>query len=67
MPKPQAMVDYKCCRAEVCNQGICPAIAVCERKVLTQDQPKEPPYSLGHCTGCGMCVVECPYQAIKLG
>jgi translation initiation factor RLI1 len=68
MAKLQAIVDYSRCRPDLCRDGICPAVQHCEKKILKQDAPFEAPYRLSElCTGCGDCVIACPYEAIRLG
>lgn len=68
MAKLQALVDYSICRPELCEDGICPAVLHCEKKILIQDAPFDAPYRLSEiCTGCGDCVTACPCKAIRLG
>ena len=66
MPKPQAAVDYQLCDPEACGNPHCPEVEACEKKVLVQDEPGEPPYAFGMCLACGTCVEACPRKAIKL-
>jgi translation initiation factor RLI1 len=66
MPKPQAVVDYELCDPERCGHERCPAVAACEKKVLVQDAPGEPPYAFRMCLACGTCVEACPLKAIRI-
>jgi len=67
MPTKSAIVSYDQCCPEECNEGICPAVAVCPRKLIKQEEPYDVPifYTSG-CTGCGDCVRACPRKAIQV-
>ena len=67
MAKQQAVVDFKRCDPSQCSpDGRCPARRECEKRVLKQDAPGEPPYLFGPCVACGTCVTACPLAAISL-
>ena len=67
MAKPIAMVIWDRCKPSECEGGRCLAVAECPQKVLKQETLGEPPYALGPCKGCALCVTACPLGAIKLG
>jgi hypothetical protein len=43
VPKPRAMVDYRKCQPEKCDEGICLAVLACPNKILKQEAPYEMP------------------------
>lgn len=66
MPKPKAVVDLDLCHPEQCPDGVCRAIAECDRRVLKQEAPYEAPYAdFDLCRGCMKCFTACPVRAIK--
>jgi len=66
MPKPHAMIDAEKCHPEKCDSGICVAALACPTKTMQQEAPYETPFPVGLCKGCGICVLECPFKAIKM-
>jgi translation initiation factor RLI1 len=65
MPKKTVVVDYRACDPTQCQDGICQAVLICERKVLTQEAPYEMPDTKAPmCLSCALCVRECPKNAI---
>jgi translation initiation factor RLI1 len=66
MPKKTALINYDKCKPELCKNGVCHAIAVCDRGVLTQEEPYEKPDPPLMCVGCGSCVQVCPMEAVIL-
>ena len=67
MPKQMAVIDYRKCRPEKCDQGICLAVLACPNKVLKQEAPYEmpdPPLAL--CVGCSPCTQACPLKAVQM-
>jgi len=67
MPKKMAVVDYKDCRPEECEEGICLAVLACPKKLLRQEENYESPDPVPNmCLGCGLCVQACPLKAVVL-
>lgn len=67
MPKKMVVVNYRECRPEACERGICLAMLTCPYKVLRQEAPYEiPDPSPAICVGCGKCAQACPYRAIQM-
>lgn len=66
MAGKSAAIDYNLCDFKQCQDGSCRAIADCEKKVLKQEEPFEPPYIVtSMCSGCNKCIPSCPSEAIK--
>ena len=67
MPKQMAVIDYRKCQPEKCDQGICLAVLACPHKVLKQEAPyKMPDPPLTMCVGCSLCTQACPLKAIRM-
>lgn len=67
MPQPKVALDYERCDPESCENGICAAAQVCEKKVLRQEAPGEmPDLYPSLCRGCVDCISACPRDAIRL-
>ena len=68
MPKKTAAINYQACAPEKCEDGVCKAAKVCERKLLTQLEPYELPElkSPTLCLGCARCVVICTKNAVRV-
>jgi translation initiation factor RLI1 len=67
MPKQMAVIDYRKCRPEKCDHGICRAVLACPNKVLKQEAAYEmpdPPLTL--CVGCSLCTQACPLKAVQM-
>jgi NAD-dependent dihydropyrimidine dehydrogenase PreA subunit len=66
MAGKSASIDYGKCDFSYCEDGICRAMRVCEKKVLKQEAPFETPYIvINMCSGCNKCISACPAGAIK--
>jgi translation initiation factor RLI1 len=67
MPSKMALVDFSKCRPQSCPDGICVAAQACERKLLRQEAPYQPPMpDPSVCKACGDCVQACPLKAIVI-
>lgn len=67
MPKQVAMVDYRKCQPEKCDEGICLAVLACPNKILKQEAPHEMPNpNPAMCVGCGMCAQACRFKAVQV-
>ncbi len=68
MPKKTVAIDYQACKPERCEEGICKAAEVCEKKLLTQIEPYEMPdvKTASLCLSCARCVVVCPTKAVRV-
>ena len=66
MPKKTAVIDYEKCSPGYCEKGICAAVLVCSRGVLTQEGPNEKPDPPMMCIGCGICTQACPKGAVLM-
>jgi formate hydrogenlyase subunit 6/NADH:ubiquinone oxidoreductase subunit I len=67
MPQPRVVLDYSRCNPELCENGVCAASLICERKVLRQDAPGDMPELYpSRCLGCVDCLPACPTRALQL-
>jgi translation initiation factor RLI1 len=67
MPRKTVVVDYQACMPEKCVDGICQAVLVCDKKVLTQESPYEmPDTKASMCLSCALCVQACPMDAVRV-
>ena len=63
--KKMAIIDYNKCDPGRCEDGKCPAVEACPRKLLIQEAPGEKPMpNPSICQACGDCVRACPLKAI---
>ena len=67
MPSKIAMVDFNKCQPDMCENGVCLAAKACEKKLMKQLEPYEPPMMRGSmCKACTDCVKACPLGAISI-
>jgi translation initiation factor RLI1 len=67
LPGKMALIDYKKCHPEKCDNGICSAALACSHKLLKQEALNEIPMTDPFlCQGCGDCVRACPLKAIEI-
>jgi translation initiation factor RLI1 len=67
MPNTLVSLDYSKCRPDLCNNGICIAVAECQLKVIGQEEKFDfPMANPSLCKGCAKCTAACPYGAISL-
>ena len=67
MTQLKVILNYQACDPDYCENGICAAALVCERKVLKQEKPGElPDISPSLCLGCIDCIPACPREALQL-
>ncbi|MFC1951060.1 4Fe-4S binding protein [Chloroflexota bacterium] len=68
MPNKMALVDFNKCHPDRCEGGLCLAAKACEKKIMKQLEPYEPPMTLAPmCKGCSDCAKACPFGAISIG
>jgi Fe-S-cluster-containing hydrogenase component 2 len=67
MPKKTVVVYYQSCDPKQCEGGICLATLLCERKVLTQEDPYEMPEAkVSMCLSCSLCMLACLNGAVHV-
>ena len=67
MPSKMAIVDFHKCKPSECENGVCLAAQVCERKLLTQETVYQAPMTNPSlCRACGDCLRACPLGAIQI-
>lgn len=67
MSGKMAFVIFDKCEPEKCAGGVCVAAQACERKILRQEDPYEPPMAHSSlCRACRDCVEACPLNAIEV-
>lgn len=67
MPKRIAVVNYRVCLPEKCEDGVCLAVQACPKRLLKQEGRYEMPDPVSNmCLGCGICIQACPLEAIQL-
>ncbi len=68
MPKKTVAIDYQACEPKNCDDGVCKAAQICEKKLLNQLEPYELPdiKAPSLCLSCARCVVVCPNNAVRV-
>ncbi|MBT3363200.1 MAG: 4Fe-4S binding protein [Chloroflexi bacterium] len=67
MPGKLAIVDFNKCQPDKCENGVCSAARACEKKLMKQLDPYDPPMTRSvSCKGCGDCVTACPFEAVSI-
>lgn len=62
-----AIVDYKKCKPKLCGEvciKVCPLVRMNKKAIYLENNEIKIDESL--CTGCGICVAKCPFNAIKI-
>jgi len=66
MSGKSVIINYNLCDFKECSDGVYRAKAICEKKVLKQETPFEPPFvNTSLCLGCSKCITKCPSKAIE--
>ena len=66
MSNKSIIINYDLCDFKECIDGICKAKSGCEKKVLKQEAPFEPPFvNTSLCSGCNKCIGQCHSKAIE--
>lgn len=68
MPRKTVAINYQACEPKQCEQGICRAVAVCEKKLIKQHEPYDLPEvkAASLCLSCGDCAAICREEAIRI-
>lgn len=68
MPRKTVVIDYHACQPKTCKDGVCRAVAVCEKKLIKQREPYDLPEvkAATLCLSCGDCVAACQEEAIRI-
>ena len=67
LARKMALLNFKKCRPEMCEGGVCAASLACSLKLLCQETPNSMPLpEPSACRACGDCVRACPQKAIQL-
>jgi NAD-dependent dihydropyrimidine dehydrogenase PreA subunit len=68
MPKRVIIDQHLCLNSRFCNMRCCKCESICPHHSVTIDPSnRDTPVVIGEsCTGCGLCMTECPTRAIHL-
>ncbi|UCH43345.1 MAG: 4Fe-4S binding protein [Dehalococcoidales bacterium] len=67
MASKMAIIDFNKCHPSEFENGICLAVQACQRKLLAQEAPYQPPMpDPSLCRACGDCLRACPLGAIQI-
>ena len=65
--KQKIKVDYRRCKPDSSESGICFCVEVCPVKLWRQEDRYEFPHAIpGFCQKCGKCIEACPQKAVHM-
>ena len=64
-----AVLNLDHCKPRDCNylcQRVCPKVRTGDEAIVIDEETKKPIISEAICSGCGICVKKCPFEAITI-